>query len=176
MKIVTKTLLALALGAMLPTALNAQTNTATATATAVIISPITIVKTADMSFGDIVADADGGTVTLNPVTSVRTPTGISVITGSAFTLASFTVAGQGNYTYSVTLPASATIDDGAGGTAMTVNSFTSSPSGAALRIDNDTKNQVLTVGATLNIGANQTPGTYTSAQGSGAFAVTVNYN
>ncbi|MBV5336700.1 MAG: DUF4402 domain-containing protein, partial [Deltaproteobacteria bacterium] len=32
--------------------------------------------------------------------------------------------------------------------------------------------QTLTVGATLNVGANQAAGTYTS----GAFSVTVNYN
>jgi hypothetical protein len=39
---------------------------ATATATAVIVSPITLTRTADMSFGNIIADADGGTVFLVP--------------------------------------------------------------------------------------------------------------
>ena len=102
----------------------------------------------------------------------RTTTGsvsLPATTGSP-TAASFTVSGQGNYTYSITLPSVATdIDDNASHT-MQVDNFTSNPATTGTL---SSGTQTLTVGATLNVGAGQATGTYTSDV---PFSVIVNYN
>jgi hypothetical protein len=84
--------------------------------------------------------------------------------------ASFTVSGQGSYTYSISLPSTCTITD-AGSHTMTVNGFTSNPATTGALSSGGT--QTLTVGATLNVIAGQSAGTYTNATG---VPVTVNYN
>jgi hypothetical protein len=147
----------------------AQSATATATASAVIVSPISITRTADMSFGNIIADTDGGTVVLVPA-GTRTLNGLnSPSLPGTVTAASFTVAGLATATYAITLPATHDISNGA--QTMTVNTFTSNPSGTGVL--DAAGSQTLNVGATLNVNANQAAGTYTNAAG---FAVTVNYN
>lgn len=147
----------------------AQSASATATATAVIVSPITITRTADMSFGNIIADADGGTVVLVPA-GTRTLNGLNSpsIPGTV-TAASFNVSGLASASYAITLPASHDISNGT--QTMTVNAFSSNPN-ATGALD-ATGAQTVTVGATLNVNANQQAGTYTNAAG---FTVTVNYN
>lgn len=141
---------------------------ATATATAVIVSPIAISRTADMSFGNIIADTDGGTVVLVPA-GTRTLNGLTSpsIVGTV-TAASFTVTGLTGATYSITLPANHTISSG--GNNMVVDTFTSNPSGTGTLTGGT---ETLNVGATLNVGGAQPAGTYTNAAG---FTVTVNYN
>jgi hypothetical protein len=144
-----------------------NTATATANATARIISPISISKTADLNFGDVVASGAAGSVALSTA-GVRTPAGgASLGSGAAVTAAAFTVSGQGSATYAITLPASATVTSGAN--TMTVNGFTSNPSGTGALSAGGSQN--LLVGATLNVGASQATGTY-----SGTFDVTVTYN
>jgi hypothetical protein len=149
---------------------------ATATATATIVSPIAISKTVDLSFGNIAAGAGAGTVVMSPA-GLRTPTGVTLpATTGTVTAASFTVTGTANFTYAITLPGAATtISDGATHT-MTVNAFSSTPSGTGTL--SGAGSQTLTVGATLNVGAAQVAGNYSSASagGSGPFTVTVNYN
>ncbi len=143
---------------------------ATATASATIITPIAISKTVDMNFGNVAVSAVAGTVVITPA-GVRTKTGgvtLPVVAGT-ISAASFTVTGLGSYTYTITLPSTPlTISNGAN--AMTVNAFTSTPSGTGILSGGS---QVLNVGATLNVGVNQAAGLYTSAT---PFSVTVNYN
>ena len=145
-----------------------QSSSATATATAVIVSPISISRTADLSFGNIIADTDGGTVTIAP-DATRTLTGLASpsVTGT-ITAASFTVTGLDAATYAITLPATHTISSG--GNDMTVDTFTSTPDGTGTLTGGTS---TVDVGATLNVNANQPAGTYTNAAG---FTVTVNYN
>ena len=148
--------------------------TATASASATIITPITIVKNVDMKFGNVAVSATlAGTVIMAPAGS-RTTGGAGGVTLPATTgtvsAASFTVSGQSGYTYAITLPSTATITDPVSSSTMTVNGFTSSPATTGLLTGGS---QTLTVGATLNVGAAQTPGTYTNASG---VPVTVNYN
>lgn len=141
---------------------------ATATATAVIVAPISISRTADMSFGNIIASVGGGTVVLVPA-GTRTLTGVtSPSIAGTVTAASFTVTGVSGATYSITLPGSHTINSGTN--SMTVNAFSSNPSGTGTLTGGS---EVLNVGATLNVGLAQPAGTYTNAAG---FTVTVNYN
>ncbi|HSL87222.1 MAG TPA: DUF4402 domain-containing protein [Bacteroidales bacterium] len=174
MKKTIKTLALLTLMVAFSTATYAQVN-GTAAATAFIVAPITITFATDLQFGNIAAGAAAGSVVLSPA-GVRTPTNVTLpaITGIV-TAASFTVGGTPNYTYSITLPAGATtISNGA--QTMTVNAWTSNPTPSGTIGAGGT--EVLYVGATLTVGANQTPGSYSSsnAGGSGDFTVTVNYN
>lgn len=147
--------------------------TASATATATIIAPITITNLQDMNFGNA-AVAGAGTVSLDP-DGLRIPTGgitLPVVTGTV-AAAAFAVTGEGNSTYSITLPSgNYTITRLTGSETMTVNNFVSSPSVVAGGTLSD-GSQNITVGATLNVNSGQVPGVYTNATG---FDVTVNYN
>ena len=147
--------------------------TATAAASATIITPITIVKTVDMNFGNVAVSASlAGTVVMTPAGVRSTGGGGGVTlpaTAGTVAAASFTVSGQANYTYAITLPSSATISSA--GNTMTVNGFTSNP--ATTGALNASGAQTLTVGATLNVAAAQASGVYTNATG---VPVTVNYN
>jgi hypothetical protein len=145
--------------------------TATATASATIITPISIVKTADLVFGNVAINSSLGTVVINPAGSRSATGGVTLpATAGTVSAASFTVSGEAGYTFSITLPSGATsIDDDASHT-MTVDNWVSDPtSTATLSGGTSTVN----VGATLNIGANQAAGVYTSDT---PFNVTVNYN
>src|SRR5258707_15610441 len=84
-------------------------STATATATATIVTPISITKTVDMNFGNVAVQAStGGTVVLAPAGTRTTTGGVTLpVTAGTVTAASFTVNGQGAYTYAITLPSSA---------------------------------------------------------------------
>jgi hypothetical protein len=147
---------------------------ATANATATIVTPISIVKTLDMSFGNIYSAA-AGTVILDPAGARTVTGGATLAPGGTITPATFTVSGTANVTYSITLP-NAAITLTSGANSMTVGGaapglWTSSPTptgtiGAG-------GNQTLTVGATLNVGAAQPAGIYNSTA---PFTVTVNYN
>ena len=146
-------------------------STATATASATIISPISISKNSDMSFGNIaVQSGSGGTVVLAPAGTRTSTTGVSLpaINGTV-TAATFTVTGSGASTYVVTLPTTVTLTHSGGVESMSAGSFTSNPSGTGV-LSGGT--QDIAVGATLTVGAAQLAGTYTS----GNFNVTVNYN
>jgi hypothetical protein len=147
---------------------------ATATASATIITPIGILKTVDMNFGNVVTSAAAGTVVLTPAGTRSTTLGASIIPAQpgTVTAATFTVSGSAGLTYSITLPASVTINNGV--PSMTVDTFISNPAaGVGTGTIGGGGTQTLTVGATLNVGANQAPGFYTSAA---PFTVTVNYN
>ncbi|MFV5687828.1 DUF4402 domain-containing protein [Flavobacterium sp. ZT3R25] len=134
--------------------------------------PISISKNTDMNFGTIAASSGGGTVLLSTSGS-RTPSGGIILpsfTGTV-TAAQFTVTGEPGYTYAITLPANFTLSESEVGPAsMVVNAFTSTPSATGILTAGT---QTVFVGATLNVGASQTTGSYTNTTG---FQVTVNYN
>lgn len=145
-------------------------STATATATATVITPISISKNADMSFGNLaVQSGTGGTVVLAPAGTRSSTSGVSLpsSTGSV-SAASFTVTGSGSSTYSITLPSSVTLTHTNGTNTMSAGSFISNPSTGTL----SSGTQDIAVGATLTVTAGQLAGVYTS----GNFNVTVNYN
>ena len=148
--------------------------TASATATATIVTPISITKNIDMNFGNISVNSSGGTVILAP-NGTRTNTGgvtLPIITGTV-TAAQFTVSGQGNYTYDITLPSSSVVLS-SGANSMNANSFTCSISTTAGSLSSGSPGtQTFNVGATLTINANQAAGSYTTST---PFNVTVNYN
>ena len=150
--------------------------TGTATSSATIITPISLVKTSDMNFGNMAVNATtGGTVVLVPAGTRIGTAGVTVsgVLAGTITAATFTVNGANNQAYSITLPTgNHTIKRATGTEVMQVNSFTSDPSGST-GVLSATGAQTLHIGATLNVSGGQLPGVYTSAVG---FDVTVNYN
>jgi hypothetical protein len=143
---------------------------ADATATATIVSPITITKTVDMDFGNVAVSSVAGTVILTPAGTRSTTGGVTLpATTGTVTAAAFNVTGTPAYTYSIAITGSPlTVTSGAN--TMTVTAFTSTPASPGTLVAGD---NALTVGATLNVGANQASGTYVSGL---PFTVTVNYN
>ena len=153
---------------------NAQVS-ATADVEATIVTPIAIVKdlNGDMNFGNVAVTSLGGTVVLNPQTELRSLTGgvtLPVVTGTV-RAASFTVSGQANYTYAITLPLGDLTIENPASDDMIVNEFASYPS--ATGVLSELGDQTLKVGATLNVSGLQPAGVYSSAT---PFDVTVNYN
>ena len=145
-------------------------STATASATATILTPIAITKDVDMNFGNLAASGTSGTVVLTPAGGRSATGGVTLLPAGTITAASFTVTGIAGTTYSIALPASATINSGVN--TMTVDFFNSTPTvlaGGTLTGGTET----LLVGATLNVGVAQVAGVYTTATD---FDVTVNYN
>jgi hypothetical protein len=145
---------------------NSYAATATANATATVIAPIAITKNADLRFGKFAPGATAGTVVMNTA-GTRTVTGGVVLSAlDAGGAASFAVTGDTTATYAITLPASVSIINGAN--TMTLDAFTSNPSGTGTLTAGA---QTLLVGGTLNVGMNQVAAAYT-----GTFDVTVEYN
>lgn len=158
------------------TAAVAQSTAETSAATgARVITPITITMVEDMNFGNLVATVAGGEIVL-PISGARTGDDAILLGTQNGTIkaASFTVTGETNFTYAITLPpTSFNVSSKVGEitSIMSVGTFVSSPSGTGTLSASGT--QPLIVGATITLGANQVSGTYTNAD---ALAITVNYN
>ena len=147
--------------------------TATATAKANIITPIAISKTVDMNFGNVAVNSTtAGTVVLTPA-GTRTQTGGVTLpaTKGTVTAAQFYVIGESGYTFAITLPTTDLTITNSTSETMTVNTFTSTPSGTGTL--SGSGEATFNVGATLNVAAGQTAGLYKNETG---FKVTVNYN
>lgn len=154
-------------------------SSATVPATARIYKPISLtLSNTGLSFGDIFADASGGSLTLNPQTELRTTTGPVLASTGTVNSALFTVGGKRNATYAITLPANGVVSLAGPGVAMPVSNFTASvaggvPANPATGLIPDTAGGIQTfrVGGTLTLGTNQSDGDY-----SGTFNITVAYN
>ncbi len=157
---------------------------ADASASVTIVTPITISQTDNLIFGNISipvssGSASTGSTVTTPVSGVITQTGSSTLSqGSGTTAtASFNVTGQASSAYSVTLPAT-TVTLSNGSDVMTASTFTTTTSSVAGTVPltsalSNTGNDVVKVGASLNVNANQSAGLYTAAN---PFTVTINYN
>lgn len=137
-----------------------------------------IVKSADLDFGSIIATTAAGTVIVTPA-GVRSATGGAILSGSIFSAAAFTGRGsRRNQQIIVTLPTSILITRVGGTQTMTVNNFTmgTSPTLAAVaagrrfRIVPADSTFEFPVGATLRVGVSQMSGAYT-----GLFSIDVAY-
>lgn len=150
----------------------AMAQTANATATSTIMATISIEKDVDMSFGNIIPGVGAGTVILTPAGG-RSVTGDVTLppSGSSGNVAaaSFTVEGTAGASFAITLPSTPLTLTGPNAKTMTASTFTSTPSGGGTLTGGSV---TVTVGATLNVGAGQESGTYTSV----GFPVTVAYN
>jgi len=141
----------------------------TGTGTAAIVTPLTVVNAAPLSFGSVVPGAASGTVTIDAFTEARTVAGGVSAAGGTVSAAKFSGLTTSLSHLKIDIPNGAiTLTRVGGGATMTVDSF-------AL---NGNKNDWVAsttvfsfqVGAVLHVGANQLAGTY-----NGTFNVTVNY-
>ena len=142
---------------------------ASASATATVVTPIAITKSTDMNFGNVTVKSDAdGTVILAPAGTREATAGASLpTTAGNVGAASFTITGEANYTYSITLPESVQLSSD--GNVMSITNFKSVPSGTGTLSAQGA--ETVSVGATLNLGVGQAAGEYTATE-----AVTVNYN
>jgi len=131
--------------------------------------PITIGNTRSLSFGSFVAGT-GGTVTLSPQGQRSITGSVTALPSASGHSAEFTVSGDQDATYFIDLPSDSSVILTGPGSDMRLTSFTSEPSGAGGQLGPGGA-QVLSVGASLQVGSGQVSGDY-----SGSFSVIVNYN
>ncbi|MDX9726872.1 MAG: DUF4402 domain-containing protein [Bacteroidales bacterium] len=150
-------------------AAHAQTVTASSTAAAMIVAPLTINNTVGLHFGTIMRGTALGDVTVETDGDRTSSGGVTLSTiAPVHTVAQFTIQGEAGRAYTITLPAADITITGAGDP-MTVGTFLSDPAaGTYVPVGTST---TLSVGATLDVAANQAAGPYT-----GTFSVSVNYN
>jgi len=137
-------------------------------AAAAILSPLSVIKRADLDFGTIVVNG-AGTVVLDPLSGSLTTTGAVTKSGIAAHPALFTSTGSKNAVVHIKLPQNPITVTRVGGTeTMTVGNWT---------LDGPTNRRIplnttfdFAVGATLTVGASQAEGAYT-----GTFTITVQY-
>ncbi len=161
--------LAVTLTALTITVANADTIDGTATAT--VVAPLSIAQDTVMDFGSIAGGAAIGTVVMD-TSGGRTATGdAEIIDLSPGTAGAFTITGESGQVFSVTFT-DGTLTDTGGGNPMTVHTFTDTADGLL-----SAATESFTVGATLNVGVNQVPDSYSTANSNGTmYTITVNYN
>ena len=164
--------LAGAIGAALAAAVPAHAATRSATGTATVVTPLSLVNTAPLSFGALGAGATAGTVTVSTGGVRTTAGGVTPLNGTV-SAAGFTgMTGTTGIPFLIVIsnpPASITLTRVGGGATMTVNTMQVS-GGSGLRLVATNSLFSFTVGGTLHVGANQAKGTY-----NGTFNMTVNY-
>ena len=130
-----------------------------------IVSPLQISNLTALYFGTIAPSLSAGdTVIVSPTGAKTCGAELTCLTED-HTAARFNVTGEADASYTIDLPTSIQISNGAGSN-MTVNNFTGSKSNGTLVAGEDD----FTVGGTLAVAANQATGEYT-----GTFTVTVEY-
>jgi hypothetical protein len=147
---------------------------ATATTSSTVVTPISIATSnAGLLFGNIaVSSTASGTVVLGTDGARTATAGVTLpaISGT-FNAATFTIGGEGDYTYTIQLPtASFNLADAGATNTMSVTDVVSDPATTGKLT---TGAQVISVGATLNAASAQVAGTYTNNTD---LTVTVNYN
>ena len=165
-------LFAVALFTVLTGSMFAQSTASTSgNAEARIVAGISIAKNVDLAFGQIVRSASAGTVTLDPSTNQRTAKGgVTLGQNAGFNAAEFEVTGEPEYKFQLTLPKSINITRQGGKEIMSVDGFKTTL-GATNEGALDSKGSMaFSLGATLNVDANQATGTY-----DGSFSVTATY-
>ena len=165
------TLLFIALTCGFLSSVAAQTS-ASASVSANVVTPIQIVKNSDIDFGSFATNGGVGTLVLGAdVTGGRVASSnITMPNGSAINAkaAGFTITGQNSFAYNLILPTTDYLIYN-GESTMVVNGFTSSASKVI-----SSEEEIIYLGATLNVDADQPVGTYTSA--GSVVEVIVNYN
>jgi spore coat protein U-like protein len=161
-------LLAATIALLLPAAAVSAPVSAPSTGKATVLKSLSVLKQADLDFGELVVSG-AGTAVIDPVSGTMTTTGPINPIGSTAHPATFTATGSRNSVVIIHVPSSpVTLTRVGGGGTMTVSDWTLDgkinrriPANSAFNFS---------VGGTLNVGAAQAEGTYT-----GTFAVTVQY-
>ena len=160
--------LCLVLALLAPGLASAAPLTQSAPAEVGVLSPLSVIKRADLDFGTIVVNG-AGTVVMDPLTGTLTTTGAVTKSGTSAHAALFTSTGSKNTVVHIRLPQNPITVTRIGGTqTMTVSTWTLD--GALNRKIPPNSTCDFAVGATLNVNANQAEGAYT-----GTFTITVQY-
>ncbi|MGA9590649.1 MAG: DUF4402 domain-containing protein [Salegentibacter sp.] len=140
---------------------------ATVESRATVIDPIKIDKTLDLDFGNVISAYSAGRVILAP-DGTRVAYGVQISsTMPGNVTPAEAVVTHGNNKYAVSLPESFTLYNQENpNQTLIINNFTVEPQ------PGDTSD-IIKIGATLNLQANQLAGYYTNSSG---FNVTVSYN
>lgn len=146
----------------------ALAGTGSGEAHAVTVRPLTLVKVDDLDFGDIAPGATAGTVNIDPATGNRTVTGGAIAVGGSPQEAVFAGAARFGFLLTVAISPSPVLTRIGGGATMPTSLQVLG--GTGLRLFPGTGPQIFRVGGTLNVAANQMPGSY-----EGTFTLTVNY-
>lgn len=141
-----------------------------------VVTPLQFISVENLDFGRVIRGTTAGTVTIAP-TGVRTSTGGITLIDTGFQAARFAGMGSNNQRVDVSLGANSILITGPGAP-MRVRTFVIGSTPTAVltttprrfRITSPSGIFVFPVGATLEVGANQTPGTYT-----GTWTITLNY-
>lgn len=145
-----------------------QAATATATVGASLLGSLASATVLNLEFGELTAGPIAGTVIMTP-NGIRSSTGgVNLSLTGTSNPATFSLTGNPNATYAITLPPSLIISDG-GSNNMVVDAFNSLPD--AVGQLSAAGQQTLTIGGTLNVPANQPMGNY-----SGVMNLTIVYN
>lgn len=144
-------------------AASAHAATANADATAQILDTLQIDNTADLDFGQV-GVTGAGTVTVS--TAGAATCSVNLVCAGTSSAAAFTVEGTANTNVSIVLD---NISNLSGPGADLVLSALTSSAGASLALDGSGAGS-FTVGGTIAVAANQTPGVY-----NGSFDATVEY-
>lgn len=158
------------------TALPAHAEAVQGEAEVTVVRPLSFVIDDNLDFGSLLPSNVAGTVTLTPA-GARTATNGIVLVGTGFKPASFAGRGAFNQRVDVSLGSNSIFITGPG-TRMRVSNFVIGSTPTAVlttaprrfRIASTTGVFGFPVGATLDVGANQAPGTY-----SGTWSITLNY-
>lgn len=151
-----------------PAGARAAPVSANSTGKATILRPLSVLKQADLDFGELVVSG-AGTAVMDPVSGAMTTTGAVTPTGAPGHPAQFTATGSKNSIVIIQVPNSPATLTRVGGTeTMTVSNWTlDGPVNRKIPVNNAFN---FSVGGTLNVAAGQVEGTYT-----GTFTVRVNY-
>lgn len=148
----TKVALLGAMGVAAFTSTGAQAATASAEAQAKIIPAVTLVQTNALDFGTIAPAATPGTVVIPITANTRTCTTVTCA-GGTVSRGIFRITGAAGNTVVISVPATITLKSGTTNTMSLA--LTATPSIATTSI-----NQLIYVGGTLTVGANQPAGDY----------------
>ncbi|MBV8503757.1 MAG: DUF4402 domain-containing protein [Paucibacter sp.] len=166
------------LSALLLAAASAQAASTTATATATVLTPMTITKNTDLSFGNIVGGNGTVTIDTSGARSLAGNTAPAVSGGTALSAAKFTVGGTASQGYAITVTPPANLSSGGNNMAFTafweaLDTATPTPvsSGTPATFTPAGATSYILLGGTITVGANQAAGTYT-----GTITVNVDYN
>lgn len=164
------------IAAMLAAVNPACAETIAADAQIAVVRPLEFIRVEMLHFGSVVRGTTAGTVTIAP-DGTRTKTGGPTLVGSGYQAAEFAGMGTYNQQVDISLGANQIFVTGPG-TQMRVHTFIigSTPTAQLtttprrFRISATNGIFEFPVGATLDVGANQAPGTYT-----GTWTITLNY-
>lgn len=151
-----------------------SSSTQSTTGSATIIQPITLTKNTDLAFGKVARPSSGSnTVSVNETSGSRTTTGggNAALIASTASRATYSVAGEGGQTFSISVPASFDMTRSGGSETLTVTLAGTATSGTLSGSLGSAGAASFGVGGSFPVASTTATGAYT-----GSFDVTVAYN